>query len=76
MKEYFESKVKVDENEDPSSNSRVIKTDQGLEFVSAIRKEKEERKGELKDTPQKDSSCTEGALSKPASAAKEATLVV
>lgn len=39
MKQYFESKIKIDESEDGASGSRVVKTDAGLEFVSAMRKE-------------------------------------
>lgn len=57
MKQYFDSKVKIDESEDGASGSRVIKTDAGLEFVSVVRKETEaleEKKSPAKEaTPSK-----------------------
>jgi len=38
MKQYFESKVKLDDDAEAAGSSIIMKTDQGLEFVQVSKK--------------------------------------
>lgn len=42
MKQYFDSKVKINNEDDAAAGSMIMKTDQGLEFVTASKKKQKE----------------------------------
>ena len=69
MKQYFESKVKLDDDAEAEANTMIMKTDQGLEFVT-----KKKPQAASPDKPAVDSDKNEPGVS-PAKSTKEDAVV-
>jgi len=46
MKQNFEQKIKIDEDEQAAASGMIVKTDQGIEFVKSTKQKQAEESNE------------------------------